>query len=125
MDKNVKINKYAIDCLKSAIAYCKQQYLDSGIDWLPSTNFVDSTLDEAAKFDIAEQFLNDLVSLHCITDETYTTYIAGEDKTIIWYNTYFNGELLSSEVVGWYYGEPDAEATKRYGSSNLTAYFVW
>ena len=58
-----------------------------------------------------------------ITDEVYGAYVPGEDKTVVFHNVYVNGELIVSQLVGWYCGEPDAEATKSYGKSNSTAYY--
>lgn len=52
--------QYMIDCLKSAVAYCKQQFNDSGIDWLPSICFIDNELDEAEKFTLVENFIKDI-----------------------------------------------------------------
>ena len=41
------------------------------------------------------------------------TYVYGHDKTLIWENTYHlinnKFELVSEQIIGWYYGEPDAE----------------
>ena len=60
MNNEEKTKQFAINCLKSAVAYCKQQYLDSGIDWLPSINFLSNNLDEVVKFDIAQEFIDSL-----------------------------------------------------------------
>ena len=60
-----------------------------------------------------------------ITEETYGTYLSGEDKTIVWHNVYVNGDLLTSELVGWYCGEPDDKSTEEYGRSNTTGYYIW
>ena len=47
---------YIVDCLKSAVSYCKSQYEDSGIDWLPTVDFV-GLKDESDKFTLLEEFL--------------------------------------------------------------------
>ena len=42
--------------------------------------------------------------------EIYTAYAPNNDITFIMRDTYhFNGELESTAVIGWYYGEPDEE----------------
>ena len=58
-----------------------------------------------------------------VTDEVYGTYVPGEDKTVVFHNVYVNGELIVSQLVGWYCGEPDDGATNSYGKSNSTAYY--
>lgn len=50
---------YIIDCLKSAISYCKSQFADSGVDWLPTVDFV-GLAEEADKFKLLEMFVNTL-----------------------------------------------------------------
>jgi hypothetical protein len=125
MNKNEKTTQYAINCLKSCVAYCKQQFKDSGIDWLPTIDFVDSALEESAKFDIIEEFIANLSTTKLITEKVYTTYVEGEDKTIVWHELYFNGNLISTELTGWYCGEPNAETTSQYDKSNNTGYYLW
>ena len=52
------LQQYIIDCLKSAVAYCKSQYEDSDIDWLPTINFIGSgDKDEADKFELCNNWL--------------------------------------------------------------------
>lgn len=58
-----------------------------------------------------------------ITDEVCASYVDGEDKTIVWHNLYADGELISSQLVGWYCGEPVAEFTDSYSKCNNTAYY--
>lgn len=125
MNNNDKTTQYAIDCLKACVAYCKQQFNDSGIDWLPSIDFVDSSLEESTKFKIVEDFINKLSTTKLLTEEVYTTYIQGEDKTIVWHNVYFNGNLVSCELAGWYCGEPDDKSTAEYSKSNNIGYYLW
>ena len=50
---------YIVSCLKAAVRYCKQQYEDSGIDWLPSARELDLQ-DEHDKFALLEYYLNDV-----------------------------------------------------------------
>ena len=46
------------------------------------------------------------------SDEFYTTYIVGEDKTIVWHVTFapatnkLSKEVLKHEIVHWQFGEP-------------------
>ena len=58
-----------------------------------------------------------------VTDEVYGTYIPGEDKTAVWHNVYVDGELIVSQLVGWYCGEPDDKTTAEYSKSNNTGYY--
>jgi hypothetical protein len=50
---------FMLECLKTAVSYCKTQYLDSDIDWLPSAACLGLT-DEADKFDLLEDFIDNL-----------------------------------------------------------------
>ena len=125
MNKNDKTTQYAIDCLKACVAYCKQQFNDSGIDWLPTVDFVDNTLEESAKFDIVESFIADLSTTKLLTEDIHTSYIAEEDKTIVWHDVYFLGNLVSSELAGWYCGEPNEQNTAAYSKSNNIGYYLW
>lgn len=52
--------------------------------------------------------------------ELETAYAADSDMTFIIENTYDeDDEILKIEVVGFYFGEPDEEATKMYADRNL------
>ena len=50
---------YIVDCLKSAVSYCKSQYEDSGIDWLPTVGTVGLEA-EADKFKLLYAWLQTL-----------------------------------------------------------------
>lgn len=54
-----KLHDYCVDCLKAAVAYCKAQYEESEVDWLPTVNFIGQQ-DEAIKFDLLVDFLEQL-----------------------------------------------------------------
>ena len=55
--------------------------------------------------------------------EIYTAYAPNNDITFIMRDTYhFNGELESTAVIGWYYGEPDDENTRQF-IGDLVAYY--
>lgn len=43
-----------------------------------------------------------------------TYYLSGEDMTIIFRNMYDGEKLLTSEIVGYYHGEPDGLSTSNY-----------
>lgn len=124
-NNNEKNTQYVINCLKACVAYCKQQFKDSGIDWLPTIDFVDNTLEESAKFEMLEDFVSKLTTTKLLTEEIYTSYIADEDKTIVWHNVYFINELVSSELAGWYCGEPNEAATAEYSKSNNIGYYLY
>lgn len=46
--------------------------------------------------------------------EIYTVYAPNDDITFIMCDTTEDGETGSTEVVGWYYGEPNDEATATF-----------
>ena len=41
-------------------------------------------------------------------------YAPNVDKSFIMKEVYNDGEPVSAEVVGWYWGEPDDDATEMY-----------
>jgi len=45
-------------------------------------------------------------------EEIYTVYAEGNDMTFIMKNIYNGDELVTTEVVGWYWGEYGEDATK-------------
>ena len=48
------------------------------------------------------------------TTEIITTYAPDTDITFILIETYQNEDPISTEVVGFYYGQPNEEDTERY-----------
>ena len=46
-----------------------------------------------------------------IIDEIYAEK---DDMTFLMKREYINKTLISEEVIGWYYGEPDHKATCRF-----------
>lgn len=44
----------------------------------------------------------------------YTTYSPKADITFIMEETFINGENVSTEIKGFYYGEPDEKCTKEF-----------
>lgn len=60
-----------------------------------------------------------------------TTYIEEMDCTVIWQYIYLeetrhgqpdlNHEPIQQTIVGWYHGEPNAEATKQFSQSTMIA----
>jgi hypothetical protein len=44
----------------------------------------------------------------------YTVYAKNHDMTFIMEDTYHNGEVITTECVGWYWGEPNDEATQEF-----------
>lgn len=55
--------------------------------------------------------------------EIYTTYVEGYDRTIVWQEMYLGDLHLQTTIMGWYYGEPDDEATKQYSNSTIIAQY--
>lgn len=56
-------------------------------------------------------------------EEIYTAYAPRNDITFIMKDTLDeNGEPYRTDVVGWYYGEPDNESTRDF-IGDLTAYY--
>lgn len=58
-----------------------------------------------------------------LNTEIYTTYVEGYDRTIVWQEMYLGDEHLQTAIVGWYYGKPSDEATKRYSDSSIIAQY--
>lgn len=58
-----------------------------------------------------------------LTTETVTSYIPGDDITIVWQKLYLNGVCIQRSITGWYYGEPNEECTHEYRYSTLNAQF--
>ena len=50
---------FIIDCLKSAVEYCQEQFESSDIDWLPEASTIDLQ-DEHDKFVLLKAFLQTL-----------------------------------------------------------------
>ena len=71
--KDVTLSEdYLVTCIRSAISYCKSQFEQSGIDWLPSIDFVDPTLTESDKFNLLSDFATKL----CLNDNPTTNKYA-------------------------------------------------
>ena len=54
----------------------------------------------------------------------YACYARNDDITFIMEDTYKNGEIISTEVKGFYYGEPDEKSTE-YFNGKRKAKFDW
>lgn len=61
---------------------------------------------------------------HDVRHHVYSTYIPGEDKTAVWRDIYVGDELISSQLTGWYCGEPDDKTTEEYSKPNSTGYYL-
>lgn len=59
-----------------------------------------------------------------IKQEKYGVYAAEMDATFIMVDTYKDEEIISSECVGWYHGEP-SEKDNEYFTGKLKATFEW
>lgn len=133
------LQRYIIDCLKSAVAYCKSQYEDSDIDWLPTINFIGSgDKDEADKFELCNNWLLQKETelqhtVHCeesyhepLTKELVPVYCPDYDVTFIMEDTYSaEGEPVSKECVGWYCGEPEENATLTFANREMKIVYDW
>ena len=50
-----------------------------------------------------------------MNEEIYTTYAPETDMTFIMKDTFnTTGDILETQVVGWYYGEPNEEDTRGF-----------
>lgn len=60
--------------------------------------------------------------IHIYTEIT-TSYIPGDDITIIWQDMYKTDDekvtRIQRLVVGWYYGEPNDNSTAFFSQANL------
>jgi hypothetical protein len=55
--------------------------------------------------------------------EIYTTYAPETDMTFIMRDTYNeHDDLKATQVMGWYYGEPNEEDTERYYCKPIAMY---
>lgn len=54
----------------------------------------------------------------------YTAYAQNNDITFILCDTCDNGEVISTELIGWYYGEPDDHATKLFSGKLKATYWA-
>ena len=54
--------------------------------------------------------------------EIYTAYSPDTDMTFIMCDTTEEGVLRSTEVVGWYHGEPDDHSTSTFTGKLLATY---
>lgn len=52
----------------------------------------------------------------------YTVYATMHDMTFIMCDTNDGEELISTKVVGWYYGEPNDEDTEAYTGKLIAEY---
>ena len=58
-----------------------------------------------------------------MNEEIYTAYSASADMTFILKDTLDNdGTPYRTEVIGFYYGEPDEENTRRYMGDLIAEY---
>lgn len=62
-------------------------------------------------------------------EEIYTAYAPQNDITFIMRDTFriidkatHDGELCSTSVIGWYYGEPNEENTQYYKGKLIATY---
>ena len=56
-----------------------------------------------------------------MTTEIYTTYAPDTDITFIMEDVYNGDELVSTEIKGFYYGEPNTDDTKHYYGGGIKA----
>lgn len=49
-----------------------------------------------------------------MNEEIYTAYAPENDMTFILKDTMLDGEPIATEVIGFYYGEPDDELTAQF-----------
>lgn len=59
-----------------------------------------------------------------IKKEKYTTYAPDTDINFIMIDTYENGEIISTECVGWYHGDENEEDTE-YFTGKLKGVYNW
>lgn len=59
-----------------------------------------------------------------VKTEVYTSYVPGDDITIIWQDLSVDGECVQHALIGWYCGEPDPSATKNYSNMPLIGQYI-
>ena len=58
-----------------------------------------------------------------MTTKIETSYINGDDITVIWHITYdTNGNEWRRELTGFYYGDPDDDFTKMFDGDRVATY---
>lgn len=55
-------------------------------------------------------------------EEIYTVYAPAGDMTFIMRDVYNGEEIASTSVIGWYYGEPNNEATKKFAGKLIAEF---
>lgn len=120
---DVRRNLFAIDCLKAAMDYCKQQYEESDISRMPETPLYVAEMNEADKFELCDDYLYKLETQlrHMETKQLVPMYSQGHDITFIMEETWIGDDLARQEVVGWYCGEPDDLLTEQCANRDLVA----
>ena len=58
-----------------------------------------------------------------VSSELVTSYISEYDQTVIFEYTYAGNEIKRVELVGWYFGKPDADCTKNSANRNYVCDF--
>lgn len=103
------------DCLSSALANKNIEdmkvYTQELNDWIEIKRKLEKTRVMLSKEDPQ------------VTTDTEVTYDASADRTVVWRHTYVNNEPVSLTIAGWYFGEPDDEATNTFSNDTHTAYF--
>lgn len=59
-----------------------------------------------------------------VRTEIDTSYIPGDDITIVWQIMFVGDELIQRTLAGWYYGEADPAVTAQYANLPLTAQYI-
>lgn len=54
-----------------------------------------------------------------------TSYLPSDDVTIIWRDLYVCDECVQRSLVGFHYGETDAQTTESFSFNPLTAHFLF
>lgn len=56
-----------------------------------------------------------------LKENVWTSYLRGDDRTIVWKTLYLDGDIIQESLVGWYFGEPSDETTKEFSCDNCVA----
>lgn len=106
--KNVELSKNELIALRSILGICIEQYNTSGGD-IDYAGLGESSLN------VMRVLLNKIPDPTKYTLKINTTYSASDDMTFILEEVYDkDGNPVSTECVGFYYGEPNEIDTNSY-----------
>lgn len=89
------------------------------------------TLDNESECSTSDKYISVLSKLNkaivsqldITRTDVYGVYAESSDQTFIMEDTFIDGELASTECIGWYCGEPDDELIAEYSNRRMKAVY--